>query len=113
MMGIKDGFVKLIARKGQRHGHRRRDRRPRASELIYPIAIAVERRLTVDQVSRVFAVYPSLSGSITDATHGRCTSSIISDLRRGSPSPADPDPVGASDHGVASRVAKRGRRGVS
>ena len=40
---------------------------PRASELIYPIAIAVERRLTVDQVSRVFAVYPSLSGSITDA----------------------------------------------
>lgn len=41
---------------------------PRASELIYPIAIAVERRLTVDQISRVFAVFPSLSGSITDAT---------------------------------------------
>ena len=41
---------------------------PRASELIYPIAIAVERRLTVDQVSRVFAVFPSLIGSITDAT---------------------------------------------
>jgi len=41
---------------------------PRASELIYPIAIAVERRLTVDQVSRVFAVFPSLTGSITDAT---------------------------------------------
>ena len=30
--------------------------------------IAVERRLTVDQVSRVFAVFPSLTGSITDAT---------------------------------------------
>ena len=41
---------------------------PKASELIYPIAIAVERRLTVDQVSRVFAVFPSLTGSITDAT---------------------------------------------
>ena len=25
------------------------------------------RRLTVDQVSRVFAVYPSLAGTITDA----------------------------------------------
>ena len=41
---------------------------PKASELIYPIAVAVDRRLTVDQVSRVFAAYPSLSGSITDAT---------------------------------------------
>ena len=41
---------------------------PRASELIYPIALAVERRLTVDQVSRVFAVCPSLTGAITDAT---------------------------------------------
>ena len=41
---------------------------PRASELIYPIAIAIERRLTVDQVARVFAAYPSLTTSITDAT---------------------------------------------
>jgi dihydrolipoamide dehydrogenase len=41
---------------------------PRASELIYPIAIAVERRLNVDQVSRVFAAYPSITSSITDAT---------------------------------------------
>ena len=40
---------------------------PRASELILPIAIAVEHRLTVDQVARAFAVYPSLSDSITDA----------------------------------------------
>ena len=40
---------------------------PKASELIYPIAIAVENRLTVDQVARTFAVYPSISTSITDA----------------------------------------------
>jgi dihydrolipoamide dehydrogenase len=67
MMGIKDGFVKLIAREGSGTVMGGVIVGPRASELIYPIAIAVERRLTVDQVSRVFAVYPSLSGSITDA----------------------------------------------
>ncbi|MEU1972538.1 NAD(P)H-quinone dehydrogenase [Microbacterium sp. NPDC019599] len=67
MMGIKDGFVKLIARQGSGSVIGGVIVGPRASELIYPIAIAVERRLTVDQVSRVFAVYPSLSGSITDA----------------------------------------------
>jgi dihydrolipoamide dehydrogenase len=67
MMGIKDGFVKIIAREGSGTVIGGVIVAPRASELIYPIAIAVERRLTVDQVSRVFAVYPSLSGSITDA----------------------------------------------
>ncbi|MGF3055862.1 NAD(P)H-quinone dehydrogenase [Microbacterium sp. YY-01] len=68
MMGIKDGFVKLIARKGSGTVIGGVIVAPKASELIYPIAVAVERRLTVDQVSRVFAAYPSLSGSITDAT---------------------------------------------
>jgi len=68
MMGIRDGFVKIIAREGSGTVLGGVIVAPRASELIYPIAIAVERRLTVDQVSRVFAVYPSLSGSITDAT---------------------------------------------
>ncbi|HYJ48869.1 MAG TPA: NAD(P)H-quinone dehydrogenase [Microbacterium sp.] len=67
MMGIKDGFVKLLARQGSGTVIGGVIVAPRASELIYPIAIAVERRLTVDQLSRVFAVYPSLTGSITDA----------------------------------------------
>jgi len=67
MMGVKDGFVKLIARQGSGTVIGGVIVAPRASDLIYPIAIAVERRLTVDQVSRVFAVYPSLTGSITDA----------------------------------------------
>lgn len=66
MMGIRDGFVKVIARQGSGTVMGGVIVAPRASELIYPIAIAVERRLTVDQVSRVFAVYPSLSASITD-----------------------------------------------
>jgi NAD(P)H dehydrogenase (quinone) len=67
MMGIKDGFVKIIAREGSGTVIGGVIVGPRASELIYPIAIAVERRLTVDQVSRVFAVFPSLTGSIQDA----------------------------------------------
>lgn len=68
MMGIKDGFVKLIARTGSGTVIGGVIVAPKASELIYPIAVAVERRLTVDQVSRVFAAYPSLSSSITDAS---------------------------------------------
>ena len=67
MMGVRDGFVKIIARQGSGEVLGGVIVAPRASELIYPIAIAAERRLTVDQLSRVFAVYPSLSGSITDA----------------------------------------------
>ncbi|WP_353115441.1 NAD(P)H-quinone dehydrogenase [Microbacterium sp.] len=68
MMGIRDGFVKLIARKGSGTVIGGVIVAPKASELIYPIAVAVERRLSVDQVSRVFAAYPSLSSSITDAS---------------------------------------------
>lgn len=67
MMGIRDGFVKLITRVGSGTIIGGVIVGPRASELIYPIAIAVERRLNVDQISRAFAVYPSLTGSIVDA----------------------------------------------
>lgn len=67
MMGIKDGFVKLFARTGSGTVIGGVVVAPRASELILPIAIAVEQRLTVDQVAQAFAVYPSLSDSITDA----------------------------------------------
>ena len=67
MMGIKDGFVKLFASTGSGTVIGGVIVAPRASELILPIAIAVEHRLTVDQVARAFAVYPSLSDSITEA----------------------------------------------
>ena len=40
---------------------------PQASELIYPIGLAVQNRLTVDQVSSTFSVYPSTTGSIAEA----------------------------------------------
>jgi dihydrolipoamide dehydrogenase len=67
MLGIKDGFVKLFARTGSGTVIGGVIVAPRASELIFPLALAVEHRLTVDQVARAFTVYPSLSGSISDA----------------------------------------------
>jgi dihydrolipoamide dehydrogenase len=67
MMGVKDGFVKLFARNLSGTVVGGVVVAPKASELIYPIAIAVERRLTVDQLARVFTAYPSLTGAITDA----------------------------------------------
>lgn len=67
LQGVLDGFIKLIASSGGTviGGV---VVAPNASELIYPIAIAVENRLTVDQVAKTFAVYPSISTSITDAS---------------------------------------------
>jgi pyruvate/2-oxoglutarate dehydrogenase complex dihydrolipoamide dehydrogenase (E3) component len=40
---------------------------PKASELILPVTMAVQLGLTVDQIAQTFSVYPSLSGSITEA----------------------------------------------
>ncbi|GAP56591.1 NAD(P)H dehydrogenase (quinone) [Arthrobacter sp. Hiyo6] len=40
---------------------------PNASELIFAIAIAVTHKLHVDDVASTFTVYPSLSGSISEA----------------------------------------------
>ena len=37
------------------------------SELILPIALAVQNQLTVEHLATTFSVYPSLSGSITEA----------------------------------------------
>jgi len=67
MMGIKEGFVKLFAstRSGTVIGGV--IVAPHASELILSVAIAIEHRLTVDQLARAFSVYPSLTSSITDA----------------------------------------------
>jgi NAD(P)H dehydrogenase (quinone) len=67
MMGVKDGFVKLFARTGSGTVIGGVIVAPKASELILPVSLAVEHRLTVDQLARAFSVYPSLTGSITDA----------------------------------------------
>ena len=62
-----DGFVKLFCRRGSRIVAGAVIVGPHASELIHPLTIAVEQRLTVDQLASTFTVYPSLSGSIAEA----------------------------------------------
>ncbi len=67
MLGIRDGFVKLVASVSSGTVIGGVVVSPKASELILPIALAIEHRLTVDELAEAFSVYPSLSGSITDA----------------------------------------------
>ncbi|MFC6851204.1 NAD(P)H-quinone dehydrogenase [Aquipuribacter hungaricus] len=67
MQGVSEGFVKLFARTGSGTVIGGVVVGPRASELIFPVTLAVEHRLTVDDVARSFTVYPSLSGSIAEA----------------------------------------------
>ncbi|WP_029089661.1 NAD(P)H-quinone dehydrogenase [Brevibacterium album] len=67
MLGIEEGFVKIFARRGSGSVLGGVVVGPRASDLILPITMAVENRLTVDQLASSFVVYPSLSGSVTEA----------------------------------------------
>jgi NAD(P)H dehydrogenase (quinone) len=78
MQGSRDGFVKLFCRPATGIVIGGVVVSPRASELIYPISIAVAERLTVDQVSGAFTVYPSLTGSLAEAArrlHGKRSAS--------------------------------------
>jgi dihydrolipoamide dehydrogenase len=67
MAGLRDGFVKLYARPSTGIVLGGVIVAARASELILPVSLAVEQNLTVDQMAHTFAVYPSLSGSLTEA----------------------------------------------
>ena len=67
MQGITDGFVKLYCRPGAGTVLGGVVVAPRASELILPVSLAVQNALTVDQLAHTFTIYPSLSGSITEA----------------------------------------------
>ena len=67
MQGVLDGFVKLYCRPGSGTVLGGVVVAPRASELILPVSIAVQNALTVDQLAHTFTIYPSLSGSITEA----------------------------------------------
>ncbi|NUW40915.1 NAD(P)H-quinone dehydrogenase [Nonomuraea rhodomycinica] len=67
MQGFNDGFVKLFCRPHTGIVLGGVVVAPRASELILAVSVAVQQRLTVDQLAHTFAVYPSLSGSITEA----------------------------------------------
>jgi NAD(P)H dehydrogenase (quinone) len=78
MQGSRDGFVKLICRKATGIVIGGVVVAPRASELIFPVAIAVAQRLTVDQVSESFTVYPSMTGSIAEAARRLHSAGMIS-----------------------------------
>ena len=67
MRNAKDGFVKIFARKGSGTVIGGVVVGPNASELIFAISIAVKQKLHVDDVASTFTVYPSLSGSISEA----------------------------------------------
>jgi len=67
MDGFSDGFVKLFARRNSGIVLGGVIVAPRASELILGVSLAVEQQLTVDEVAHTFAVYPSLTGSVTEA----------------------------------------------
>lgn len=65
MQGVSDGFVKIIASTagvvigGVVVG-------PHASDLIFPLTLAVRRRMTVDELSAASTIYPSISGTIAE-----------------------------------------------
>jgi dihydrolipoamide dehydrogenase len=67
MQGLREGFVKVFCLPVTGIVVGGVVVAPRASELIYPLAIAVSQRLTVDQVAASFTVYPSVSGSLAEA----------------------------------------------
>ena len=67
MGGFRDGFVKLFTSPGTGVVLGGVIVAPRASELILAVSVAMEQRLTAEQLATTFAVYPSLSGSITEA----------------------------------------------
>ncbi|WP_061299697.1 NAD(P)H-quinone dehydrogenase [Herbidospora cretacea] len=67
MQGFNDGFIKMFCRPNTGIILGAVVVAPRASELILALSVAVQHRLTVDQLAHTFAVYPSLSGSITEA----------------------------------------------
>ncbi|AFF21627.1 Flavoprotein disulfide reductase [Corynebacterium pseudotuberculosis] len=67
MRSLRHGFVKMFCRRHSGIVIGGVVVAPTASELILPIAVAVTNQLTVSDLAESFAVYPSMSGSITEA----------------------------------------------
>ncbi|NNG36016.1 NAD(P)H-quinone dehydrogenase [Nakamurella aerolata] len=66
MAGVREGFVKLIVLEATGTVIGGVVVAPEASELILPIAVAVQNGLTAKDLAYSFSVYPSMSGSITE-----------------------------------------------
>lgn len=67
MSSLSHGFVKIFCRPATGVVIGGVVVAPIASELILPIAVAVQNGITVSDLAQTFSVYPSLSGSITEA----------------------------------------------
>ncbi len=67
MMAVEDGFVKIFARKGSGTIIGGVVVGPRASELIFSISLAVNNKMSADEFADTFSVYPSLTGSMSEA----------------------------------------------
>jgi dihydrolipoamide dehydrogenase len=67
MQGNLDGFVKIYCRPATGTVVGGVVVAPNASELIFPLALAVQRGLSVSDVAGTIGVYPSLSGSVAEA----------------------------------------------
>ncbi|MDO4665221.1 MAG: NAD(P)H-quinone dehydrogenase [Actinomycetaceae bacterium] len=66
MQGITEGFVKLLCLRESKEILGGVIVGPRASELIFTITLAITKRLSVDEISGAFTVYPSLSGTVAE-----------------------------------------------
>lgn len=67
MIDALDGFVKVHAMVGSGTVLGGVIVSRRASELIQPLALAVQHRLTVSQLAQTITVYPSMTGSVAEA----------------------------------------------
>jgi dihydrolipoamide dehydrogenase len=67
MQALQRGFVKVFCRPATGVVIGGVIVAPMASELILPLAMAVQNNLTVDDLAHTFSIYPSLSGSVTEA----------------------------------------------
>ncbi|MGI8677894.1 MAG: NAD(P)H-quinone dehydrogenase [Jatrophihabitans sp.] len=67
MQGHHDGFVKIYCRPATGAVIGAVIVAPDASELIFPLTLAVQRGLTVTDLASTIGVYPSLSGSVAEA----------------------------------------------
>ena len=67
MEGLRRGFLKVFCRPATGVVVGGVVVAPNASELVLPLAMAVQNQVTVEHLANTFSVYPSLSGSVTEA----------------------------------------------
>jgi NAD(P)H dehydrogenase (quinone) len=67
MQGYVDGFVKIYCRPATSTVIGGVVVAPGASELVFPLALAVHRGLTVNDLASTIGVYPALTGSLSEA----------------------------------------------